>query len=87
MARPLEDRNYGGMTTGFRWLFWLAPLWLVAIIPAARLGPGMPLATRRVYLLLAVSVGSAAYAVWNPWTHPWIWNFLEYLEQIGWNAS
>ena len=33
--RPLEDRNYGGMTSGFRWVFWCAPLWLVVMIPAA----------------------------------------------------
>ena len=33
--RPQDDRNYGGMTSGFRWLFWLAPLWLSAMLPAA----------------------------------------------------
>ena len=30
-----QDRNYGGMTSGFRWMFWLAPLWLVVMLPAA----------------------------------------------------
>ena len=33
--RPQEDRNYGGMTSGFRWMFWFTPLWLVAMLPAA----------------------------------------------------
>ena len=33
--RPQEDRNYGGMTSGFRWMFWFAPLWLVVMLPAA----------------------------------------------------
>ena len=33
--RPQEDRNYGGMTSGFRWMFWCAPLWLVVMLPAA----------------------------------------------------
>jgi hypothetical protein len=84
LARPLVDRNYGGMTSGFRWLFWLAPLWLIAIIPALDWADARGWRRGFCYVLLAASVGSVAYAVWNPWTHPWIWNFLEYLEQIGW---
>ena len=35
-VKPL-DRNYGGMTSGFRWVFWFAPLWLLAVLPAADL--------------------------------------------------
>ena len=35
LSRPQIDRNYGGMTSGFRWMFWFAPLWLVALLPAA----------------------------------------------------
>ncbi|HMP08325.1 MAG TPA: hypothetical protein PJ982_18400, partial [Lacipirellulaceae bacterium] len=31
--RPQQDRNYGGMTSGFRWLFWQAPLWLLLMLP------------------------------------------------------
>jgi hypothetical protein len=81
LARPQVDRNYGGMTSGLRWLFWFAPLWLVALLPAvdrlgaSRLGRGLAL------VLLALSVMSASYPTWNPWTHPWLWNFVSYL---GW---
>ena len=35
LTRPQDDRNYGGMTSGFRWMFWFAPLWLLAMLPAA----------------------------------------------------
>jgi hypothetical protein len=83
LSRPQADRNYGGMTSGFRWMFWFAPLWLVALLPAAdrlaasRLGRGVGL------VLLALSVMSASYPTWNPWTHPWLWNFMSYL---GWNS-
>ena len=44
------------MTSGFRWMFWFAPLWLVALLPAAdrlaysRVGRGFAL------VLLAASV-------------------------------
>ncbi len=81
LTRPQIDRNYGGMTSGFRWMFWFAPLWLVALLPAAdrlsrsRWGQAVAL------VLLAISVMSASYPTWNPWTHPWLWNLL---ESQGW---
>jgi hypothetical protein len=81
--RPLEDRNYGGMTSGFRWLFWLAPLWLATMLPAAdrlaRSRWGMALGC----VLLAFSVLSASYPTWNPWTQPWIYNWM---ESSGWQG-
>jgi hypothetical protein len=75
--RPLIDRNYGGMTSGFRWMFWFAPLWLWAMLPAAdwmarsRWRQGIALT------LLALSVMSASYPTWNPWRHPWLYNLLQ----------
>ena len=73
--------NYGGGTAGPRWLLWLTPLWLLALLPAvdrlanSRLGRGLAL------FLLAVSALSAAYALGNPWRHPWIYNLM---EASGW---
>ncbi len=82
--RPQADRNYGGMTSGFRWLFWLAPLWLLVMLPAAdraaRSRWGMAVACT----LLALSVLSASYPTWNPWTQPWIYNWL---TSCGWTPS
>lgn len=75
--------NYGGGTAGPRWLIWLTPLWLLALAPAAdRLGrarAGRALAL----LLLAISAFSAAYPLWSPWRHPWIYNAM---EAIGWGG-
>ncbi len=72
--RPQEDRNYGGMTSGFRWMFWFTPLWLVVMLPAAdrlaRSTAGIALAS----ILLSLSALSVSYPTWNPWTHPWIYN-------------
>ncbi len=81
LTRPQDDRNYGGMTSGFRWMFWFAPIWLVAMLPALD-----RMADRRWlrglgYLLLVLSVLSVSYPIWNPWTHPWLLNYLQYL---GW---
>jgi hypothetical protein len=81
LARPQVDRNYGGMSAGFRWVFWLAPLWVAAIAPAAdrlsrsRTGRGLAL------VLLALSVVSVAAPTWNPWTHSWIHRGL---TRAGW---
>jgi hypothetical protein len=77
--RPLQDRNYGGMTSGFRWMFWFAPLWLWGMLPAVdRLAASR---NGRVIclILLGVSVLSASYPTWNPWTHPWIYQGLQAL--------
>ncbi len=78
LTRGTEFRNYGGMTCGLRWMFWLAPLWLLAMLPAAD-----AMAPRRwtrgvALVLLATSVFSVAYPTWNPWTNPWIVDFLSY---------
>jgi hypothetical protein len=74
--RPLEDRNYGGMTSGFRWMFWFTPLWLVMMIPAAdrlaRSTGGQVFAA----VLLSFSVLSASYPTWNPWVQPWLYNWM-----------
>ena len=79
IQQPLQERNYGGLTSGFRWAFWLAPLWLVTMLPAAdalaryRAGRAFSL------VLLGLSVMSASYPTWNPWTHPWLMRCFEYL--------
>jgi hypothetical protein len=53
------------------------------MLPAAdRLGrttAGISLAAA----LLALSVLSASYPTWNPWTHPWIYRWLEW---CGWQG-
>ena len=74
ISRPLFDRNYGGVSCGFRWMFWLIPLWLLGLVPAVN---SLMRSTWGVVLalcLLAVSVFSATYAAWNPWSHPWLFH-------------
>jgi Zn-dependent protease with chaperone function len=75
----LDDRkrNYGGWTCSPRWLLWLTPLWLVAMLPVADWSAGRRWARLLAYLFLAVSVFSVSYPWWNPWRHPWIYNWLE----------
>jgi hypothetical protein len=76
LSRGLDDRNYGGLTSGFRWMFWFAPLWLVLLLPAGDLMAGRRWTRAIALLLLGASVLSAAYPTWNPWTQPWIFDYL-----------
>ncbi|MBA4187090.1 MAG: hypothetical protein C0467_03645 [Planctomycetaceae bacterium] len=73
-----QSYNYGGNTSGPRWLFWLIPLWLLAIpLAADRLA-----SSRGGRFLCAVLLGFSVLAVFypaaNPWRNPWILSLLEY---------
>ncbi|MFM8273052.1 MAG: hypothetical protein ACKODX_12060 [Gemmata sp.] len=73
-----QSYNYGGNTSGPRWLFWLIPLWVLAVPPAAdRLARGR-VGQLLCAALLGFSVLSAFYPAWNPWRNPWILQLLEY---------
>ena len=74
--------NYGGNSSGPRWLFWLTPFWLLTMLPAADWLAGRRWGRGLACLLLAVSVLSASYPTWNPWRHPWLYNLLEYLNLV-----
>ncbi len=76
-----NGRNYGGMTCGFRWVFWFAPLWLLVMLPAVDWMARWRWTRAVALVLLGVSTLSAAYPSWNVWVHPWLLNYLHYL---GW---
>jgi hypothetical protein len=77
--QPQENRNYGGMTAGLRWAFWFAPLWLISMLPAADRCAERRWTRGSALVLLAVSVLSVSYPTWNPWSHPWLFDFLTYM--------
>lgn len=76
-----RSRNYGGWTSGLRWLMWLTPLWLVTMLPAADWLAGRRWGRVLACLLLAGSVLSASYPEYSPWRHPWLYNWM---ESRGW---
>jgi hypothetical protein len=75
------DRNYGGNASAFRWAFWMAPLWLVLMLPAADLMSRRSWSRGIALVLLAFSAMACFYPTWNPWSAPWIMNFVGYM---GW---
>jgi hypothetical protein len=79
MQQPLHERNYGGNTSALRWMFWFAPLWSLALVAAADWFSRTVFLRVIALLCLVVSIMSAAYPIWNPWTMPWTHNLLQYL--------
>ncbi|HKI34401.1 MAG TPA: hypothetical protein VKA46_21280 [Gemmataceae bacterium] len=77
IMREDRQRNYGGWTSGPRWLLWLTPLWLVALLPAADWLGRRRWGRVAASALLAISVVSVSYPEYSPWRHPWLYNFLE----------
>jgi hypothetical protein len=73
LMRPPMDRNYGGVSSGLRWVFWLYPLWLVCILPMADSLAQSKLGRFFCLALLAASVISVSWSNLNPWVHPWLY--------------
>ena len=77
LRRPAMDRNYGGVTSALRWLFWLAPIWLVSMLPVVDWLASSKSGKFICYLLLVLSAVSALYSMNNPWIHPWLYEIWE----------
>ncbi len=73
----VKSDNYGGWTNGLRWLMWLTPLWLLTMVPIVDRMAERRWARWLAYALLAASVFAVSYRLWNPWRHPWIYDFME----------
>lgn len=78
---PSVDRNYGGTSSAFRWVFWMAPMWLCVMLPVADATADRRVPRWIAVVLLGLSMISTTYPTWNPWTHPWFMDFMMYL---GW---
>jgi len=77
----LKTNNYGGNTSGPRWLFWLIPLWVLGVLPAADWVGKWRASRGLAAVLLGMSVLSVFYPVWNPWRSPWV---QQMCERGGW---
>jgi hypothetical protein len=76
------NRNYGGMCCGLRWFFWLIPLWLM-LLPEGLRGKTAHRWFRAMALaFLLVSAISVFYCARNPWSRPWLHQYLYYKQWI-----
>ena len=76
-----QHYNYGGNSVALRWMLWLTPLWLIAMIPVVDAWGSRRWFRCLAACLLAVSVTSASLPGGNPWQHPWLFTLM---EQWGW---
>ncbi|TWU48328.1 hypothetical protein [Rubripirellula reticaptiva] len=81
ISRPMIDRNYGGVSTCFRWMLWFSPLWLMMIAPVLDDWSESPWLRRVAIGLLALSAISMSTALSSPWQSPWLYRFWQFL---GW---
>lgn len=73
--------NYGGNTFGLRWMIWLTPFWVLAMVPMLERIAARNIGLFLSLLLLGVSVYSAESATRNPWSSSWLF---QQMEQAGW---
>lgn len=85
LMRPEIDRNYGGVSSGFRWMFWFIPFWLLGLLPMADWSSRHPITRGLCCLLLVVGMFSVHYGINNPWTQPWIFDYWTWLEWIDYS--
>lgn len=67
-----QSYNYGGMTSGLRWSFWLIPLWLLGMVPVLDDWGDRRWMQILCAAFLGAAVFSAAFPERNPWQRPWL---------------
>ena len=82
-----QNYNYGGNSVALRWMLWLVPLWLIAMIPVfdawgSRRGFQMISS-----VLLVASVVSANLPGSNPWQPTWLLSLMERWKWVDYSAK
>ena len=76
-----DNYNYGGVSVALRWMLWLTPFWILAMIPILNRISFTIFAKIPLLLLLLVSLFSAWTPSDAPWTQPWLFTLM---EEQGW---
>jgi hypothetical protein len=76
-----DHYNYGGVSVALRWLLWLTPFWLLALVPLLDACGSRWWLRGFACVCLAVSVYSAWLPFDGPWKQPWIFTLM---EDAGW---
>ncbi len=70
ISRPLIDRNYGGVASGFRWMFWLIPAWFVFLPEGLNQVSRSWMGKAFIMASLLISIFWATIPWANPWQSP-----------------
>lgn len=74
----IKTSNYGGISAGARWLFWLTPLLLLSAAPTIDAWSQRRSARWLGYAILAMSIFSAQYSAGHPWFNSWLYQFMSW---------
>jgi hypothetical protein len=72
-----ENYNYGGVSVALRWMLWIWPFWLLALIPVVNRCATSRVCQTAALACLGVSIFSAWYPSHGPWTQPWMFRLME----------
>ena len=75
--KQTKSYNYGGVTSGLRWTFWLIPFWLLGLVPLVDAWGSKRLFRVVTVVLLGISAFSVRWPHMNPWQHPWLYKLME----------
>jgi len=73
--------NFGGNTFGLRWMIWLSPFWVLALVAAFEMISQNKSGLAATFVLLGISVYSSLSAASNPWTASWLFH---QMNDRGW---
>lgn len=81
-----SNYNYGGNTYGLRWMLWLTPFWVLALVPALEWCVESRRRLVTMFVLLGVSVGSSMSAAQAPWSESWLFTQMRNADWIDYSS-
>ena len=81
-----QNYNYGGNSAALRWMLWLVPFWLFALIPVLDRCWGRKPFRYLTFVLLFGSVYSVGSSIDNPWAHPWLYRVMNNAGMIDYSV-
>lgn len=72
-----DNYNFGGVSVALRWMQWLAPAWVLVMLPAVEYLAQWRWGRAITLVLLAASVTSAWCPSDGPWRQSWLFTWME----------
>jgi len=80
-----ENYNYSGVSVALRWMLWITPFWLLAMVPVVnRWGDRLWFRLLTIPFLM-VSIFSAWSPANGPWAQNWIYRWMEQAKWIDYS--
>lgn len=80
-----SNYNYGGGSVALRWMIWLIPFWIVALIPVIDRYSKSITFRSFAFILILFSTYSSWAPLNSPWNKPWIYSLMEKGKWFNYN--